>query len=278
MHKDSYANTFIVAGALCLVCSLLVSGAAVILKPIQDANVLNDRRMNILLATGDFKREDLTVERINEIFETKIDDRIILLETGEDVTDSLGDAEKVSKYDQVKASKSNDDSLRLKLGSKEDLAQIKNVELKAHVYIYTNDSGESFYIFPIRGKGLWSTLKGFIALKSDLRTIAGLTYYEHKETPGLGGEVDNPTWKAKWTQGKCICDETGKVRISVVTPESDPMFKVVSLSGATITSRGVENMIKFWMGEYGFEKYIERVRAENASGSDNPSASQNGDD
>ena len=143
------------------------------------------------------------------------------------------------------------------LEKKQDLASIRKLENRSHVYIYTNDAGEKTYIFPIRGYGLWSTLKGFVALQSDLKTIAGLTYYEHKETPGLGGEVDNPNWKAQWTDDKTLYDDDGQVKISVVTPQQDEQYKVDALSGATITSRGVENMLRFWMGEQGFRKFID---------------------
>ncbi len=278
--KDSPVGTFIVAGAVCLVCALLVSATAVFLKPRQDANVLNDRKMNILLATGDFKKEDLNTTSINEIFKSQIEDRIIDLATGDDVSEEYWDGaeskserrEKIAAYDQFKASLTEK-----KLPKKVDIAGIKKKEKHSHVYLYTSRSGEKKYIFPIRGYGLWSTLKGFIALKEDLRSIAGLTYYEHKETPGLGGEVDNPNWKAQWTEGKCLCDENGNIRISVVTKQADPQYKVDALSGATITSRGVENMIAFWMGQEGFGPYIEKLRAAKAKEANKKSASESGE-
>ena len=181
--KDSPVGTFIIAGAVCLVCALLVSATAVALKSRQDANVLNDRKMNILLATGDFTKEDLNPKSIGEIFTAQIEDRIIDLATGEDVSEQYWDGAvdkeerkaKIAAYDQIKAAKDEDD-----LPKKTDIAGIKQREKHAHVYLYTSSRGEKKYIFPIRGYGLWSTLKGFIALKEDLRTIAGLTYYEHK--------------------------------------------------------------------------------------------------
>ena len=276
--KDSPIGTFAVAGAVCLVCALLVSATAVVLKPYQDANVVNDRKMNILLATGDFRKDDLNQNTIDEIFENQIEDRIIDLETGDDVSEQYWDGAeskadrraKLAEYDQFKASLAE-----AKLPKKTDIAGIQKKEKHSHVYLYTSSKGEKKYIFPIRGYGLWSTLKGFIALKEDLRSIAGLTYYEHKETPGLGGEVDNPSWKAQWTQGKLLSDEGGNIKISVVTKQSDPRYKVDALSGATITSRGVENMIKFWMGKEGFGPYLEKLRANTQA--DNKSASQSGE-
>ncbi|MEM9413564.1 MAG: NADH:ubiquinone reductase (Na(+)-transporting) subunit C, partial [Planctomycetota bacterium] len=113
------------------------------------------------------------------------------------------------------------------------------------------------YVFPIRGKGLWSILKGFIAVENDFQTIAGLTYYEHAETPGLGGEVDNTAWKASWV-GKAIYSDDGEVGIEVIKgiADADDKYAIDGLSGATITSRGVTNMLQFWLGPDGFGPYI----------------------
>jgi Na+-transporting NADH:ubiquinone oxidoreductase subunit C len=129
-----------------------------------------------------------------------------------------------------------------------------------------DDSGAlEMVILPIWGKGLWSTLYGFLALDSDLRTISGITFYDHKETPGLGGEVDNPRWKSLW-RGRQAFDETGEVAIEVIKgragpPDEDP-YLVDGLTGATITSRGVGNFVQFWLGEAGYGPYLDRLRGE----------------
>ena len=123
-------------------------------------------------------------------------------------------------------------------------------------------------VLPIEGYGLWSTLYGFLALDADTKTIRGLTYYQHLETPGLGGEVDNPSWKALWP-GRVAFDDTGSPVISVIkgragSPQEDP-YRVDGLSGATITSRGVTHMLRFWLGEAGFAPYLTRFRESQAS-------------
>jgi Na+-transporting NADH:ubiquinone oxidoreductase subunit C len=120
------------------------------------------------------------------------------------------------------------------------------------------DATPRMYIFPIRGKGLWSTLRGFFAIDTDIKTVRGITYYEHAETPGLGGEVDNPEWKRKWP-GKIAFDDAGKVIIRVtknVSTNSD----IDALSGSTITSNGVTNMLRFWLGPDGFGPYLSRIQ------------------
>ena len=105
-------------------------------------------------------------------------------------------------------------------------------------------------------KALWSTLYGYLALKSDLETIQGLTFYEHAETPGLGGEVDNPAWKAQWEDQK-LYDESGEPAAEVfkgTAPSGDP-YAVDGLSGATITSRGVTNTAAL-LGQRGWIRTI----------------------
>ncbi len=108
-------------------------------------------------------------------------------------------------------------------------------------------------------------LKGFIAIDADLKTIRGLAYYEQGETPGLGGEVDNPDWKAKWN-GKLLFDESGHPDIHLIK-NADPSNKhaVDALSGATITSRGVEHMLQYWMGDQAFGPYLTKLRQKSSS-------------
>src|SRR3990167_8268880 len=113
--------------------------------------------------------------------------------------------------------------------------------------------------------GLWSTLYGFIAIKGDLNTVAGMGFYQHAETPGLGGEVDNPKWKAQWL-GKTLFDEDGKLSVAVVKGGVDPqspkaVHQVDALAGATLTSKGVDNLLNFWLGQNGFGPFIANLRA-----------------
>lgn len=122
--------------------------------------------------------------------------------------------------------------------------------------------GLKMLVLPIEGKGLWSTLRGFLALDADLVTIRGITFHSHAETPGLGGEIDNPKWKARWV-GRKAFGPGGEVRIEVVkgaagSPTDDP-YRVDGLSGATITARGVSHLVRFWLGEDGFGPYLREL-------------------
>jgi Na+-transporting NADH:ubiquinone oxidoreductase subunit C len=253
LPNDNMVKTIGVATLLCLVCSIIVSGAAIILKPQQVANKLLDKKKNILLVAG-ISDESKTVA---ELF-TQVEARIVNMSTGE-----FTDAVDAVTFDQRKAA--NDAEYRVALDKSQDIASVGAISKYGNVYLVRDGNDVSKIILPISGYGLWSTMYGFIALESDARTVSGITFYEHAETPGLGGEIDNKKWQASW-DGKQIVDSQGKPVLSLVkggvtqnTPNAE--YKVDGLAGATLTSNGVSNLIKFWMGEDAFGPYLERVRS-----------------
>ncbi len=254
LPNDSVKKTLFVALALCLVCSILVSGAAVVLKPLQDQNKALDKKKNILEIAG-LMQEGKSVD---ELF-SQIETRVIDMSTGEYVTDV-----DPAKYDQRKAS--NNPRQNIQLNKEDDIAGIKRRAKYTSVYLVKNGENIKSIILPVHGYGLWSTLYGFLALENDAKTVVGLGFYEHAETPGLGGEVDNPEWRKKWI-GKQVYNEAGDVIIQVVkghvessTPNAES--KVDGLSGATLTSRGVENMLHYWLGKQGYTNYLNNIRKE----------------
>lgn len=246
-------RTLGVALAVCLVCSLVVTSAAVVLKPIQVANQTNARQRILVELAG---LTGLPTERAYQL----LDVHMLELASG-----TFVDGMDVERFDIIKASK--DETLSTALTREEDIAQIQRKPEYLPVYQINDEAGKlETLILPIFGHGLWSTLYGFIALEGDLRTVKGLRFYQHRETPGLGGEVDNPRWLNSW-QGKVIFDETWQPRIelvrgSVSMTDPDSQYKVDGLSGATITTRGVDNLLKFWFGENGFRPFLLRLREE----------------
>ena len=251
MANESVTKTFVVALTLCIVCAVVVSSAAVSLRPAQEANKLLDLKTNILASAG-LLEEDVDVETQFE----KISVKLVDMETGRYTTEVDADS-----YDQRKASA--DPALSIALGASEDIAKIKRRANLAKVYVVENANGLEKVILPIKGYGLWSTLYGFIALESDLKTVAGIGFYEHTETPGLGGEVDNPKWKASWVGKRAYNDEglaleviKGKVDLARDGADS----QIDGLAGATLTTKGVDNLIKYWLGEQGFKPFIENLK------------------
>lgn len=250
MPNDSTKKTIIVATLLCLVCSVLVSGAAVALKPVQEANKALDKKRNILQIAG-LMEEGKTVE---EMF-AQVEPKVVELATGEYVTDIDPET-----YDARAAA--IDPAQNVVLSKEDDIASIKRHARYATVYLVRDaENNVEKIILPVSGYGLWSTLYGFMSLQSDANTITGFGFYEHAETPGLGGEVDNPSWKAQW-QGKKLFGPQGDFSLEVVksaSPDSD--YQVDALSGATLTGNGVENLVRFWAGENGFGPYLQKVRS-----------------
>ena len=147
----------------------------------------------------------------------------------------------------------------------ENLPKVRRLPNNALVFDVMEKGELKAFILPIEGYGLWGTLYGYLALAPDARTVVGITFYEHGETPGLGGEVDNPRWKALWP-GRLAFNERGKpviaVKKGVAGPVAEDPYNVDGLSGATITSRGVTNLVRFWLGEDGFGPYLASYRAQ----------------
>jgi len=259
-NNDSIQKTLLVAILLCLFCSIIVAGAAVSLKPLQIANKQLDKNKNILAAAG------LLVEgeSIEEQFK-QITTRIVNLETSAYATEAeLAEITAAGfnpeAFDQKKSSKNP--KLSAKLDADKDLAQIKRLEKFAAIYTVEKDGVVETMVLPVHGYGLWSTLYGFVALQGDLETIAGLGFYSHTETPGLGGEVDNPSWKAQWI-GKKLYNAKGELAIQVVKGKAAPgdLNSVDGLSGATLTSRGVSNLVNFWLGDDAFGTFLSTAKA-----------------
>ena len=251
MANESVTKTFTVALTLCIVCAVVVSSAAVFLRPAQEANKLLDLKTNILASAG-LLEEGVDVETQFE----KISVKLVDMRTGR-YTDAID----VESYDQRKAS--SNPALSVALSASEDIAKIKRRANFAKVYIVENANGLEKVILPIKGYGLWSTLYGFIALESDLQTVAGIGFYEHTETPGLGGEVDNPKWKASWIGKRAYDDNAllievikGNVDVSRDGAES----QIDGLAGATLTTKGVDNLVQYWLGEQGFKPFIEYLK------------------
>ena len=256
--SDSIKQTLIVAFSLCLVCSILVSGAAVILKPVQDANKILDRNKNILSAAGLFDpgiHSDADVEGLFAQFTP----RIVDIDQGRFLdADEIAALEiDLATYDPRRAV--SDPRYSRALEPSEDRANIKRQLRYPMVYVVSSGDRIEQIVVPISGYGLWGILYGFLALEGDTNTVTGIGFYELKETPGLGAEVTNPTWRALWP-GKKVYDSSGDVALQVVRGSGSGESEISGLAGATLTSRGVENLIQFWLGENGFGPFLASIR------------------
>lgn len=253
LSNDDPRKIIGVAVALCLVCATLVSAAAVLLKPLQERNqALAIKRQIVsvagLLAAG---------ADVEQLYRERIEARIVELDSGNYV-DTI-DAE---DFDPRAAARAPDTSRALARDA--DIAGIRRRADLAPVYLVRDAGRIETVILPVRGYGLWSTLYGFLALAGDARTITGITFYEHAETPGLGDAIEQPAWQAGF-HDKLAFDEDGAVRITVVKGAVNPdspaaRYQVDGIAGATLTSTGVTRLLHFWLGDQGFGPYLEKLR------------------
>jgi Na+-transporting NADH:ubiquinone oxidoreductase subunit C len=254
MSRDSNLKVVIVAFTLCLVCSILVSIAAVGLRDRQERNKAEEKKKNILLAAGLYD-ENQTIDSQFKMIQT----RIVDMQSGSFSPDIETDG-----FDSRIAARNP--LTRYDIPTDKDLGGIKTRSRYMDVYLVMENAALQQLVLPVHGKGLWSTMYGFISLEDDFNTVKGFAFYEHGETPGLGGEIDNPSWKQQWS-GKQIYDEAGVLRIEVVkgkvdknSPEAD--YQADGLAGATLTARGVSHLVHYWLGEDGYKPLLERLKRE----------------
>ncbi len=234
LPNDTPAKTFGVALLVALVCSLVVSVTAVSLQPLQEANRLAERASQ-LSGMMEFLGGGVPEARLVDLTSGAYAER-----------DPGTQTELPAERD------------RAGLGSREDVATV--FELR--------DGGAlKLVVLPVRGSGYQSTLKGYLALAADLNTIAALTFYEQDETPGLGARIEDAAWQALWA-GKQVADAAGDIRIEAVKSlgggAAANVHQVDGISGATRTSNGVTNLLRFWLGPDGYGPYLDRLRGETA--------------
>ncbi len=262
-QRDSFVGTLLIAAILCVVCSLGVSAAAVALRDRQETNANLDQQKNILDATGlaigeyGIQARNLDSDQIDALNKW-ISSKLVVLETG-DYDQEI----KIENYDLLEHSQGDDKSDLIVEPEFNPGEQRRPKVMKVSFVKRPGHDTIQQVVLPIYGKGLWGSLYGYLAIKSDLETIQGITFYQHKETPGLGGEVDNPDWKAQW-EGRKLYDESGKPA-SLVFKGPAPTtnaYAVDGLSGATITSRGVTNLIRYWVSDDGYGPFLKKLASE----------------
>ena len=237
---DKKTNPFLFVVVMTVVSSFLLSLASTQLKSYQVYNIDVDKKRNVLKCIG-LDVDSLSPENILSEYSNRINEFIIDL-NGNNV-------ESVDFSDlQMTENKLNGESLFL-------------YEENSYLPVYQSTNPEAI-IIPISGKGLWSTLFGYFALDSDFNTVKGITFYKHKETPGLGGEVDK-SWFQNNFIGKKIKDVNGNlVSVNVAKGKAgDDMHSVDGISGATITSRGVSDFLLRDLKRYlpYFDKQMDRI-------------------
>jgi len=254
---DSTRYTFAFATIVCIVCALLIAVSAVGLRDKQETNALLYRQKNVLLAAGLLKPdEDPPAQEILRIFDDSIRVRLVELATGELVPVAKLDPK---TYDQRKA---RNDPAQSRVAPPNN-AGVARLPTYGVIYFVMKNDKVRLAVLPIEGAGMWGAIYGFLALEPDGNTVRGLTFYDQKETPGLGGEISNPKWQAVWN-GRKVYNENWEPQLVVIkgkagTPDQAPLH-IDGLSGATITSNGVSRLTAFWMSNDAWGRFLKRFR------------------
>jgi len=237
MSRDSTAKVLTVAFLVCVVCSIIVSAAAVGLQKRQQQNQEEEKKRNILQIAHLYDPAQPVEQQFRRLTTVTVD-----LASGTVLNKAAGKPK------------------NLAIPAVADLAGIKQRAETVEVYLQQEAGRLKQVILPVYGKGLWSTMYGFIALGSDCSSVSGFGFYQHGETPGLGGEIENPAWLKTW-QGKTVYAQNGSVALTVVKPgTANSNYTIDGLSGATLTSRGVSNLIHYWLGENGYKPFLDGLR------------------
>ena len=261
MNNDSPKKALLVVFLVALFCSVLVSVASILLKPIQQRNQLVERSKNVISLTGLVEdsaalSNDAILEAIN-----LLDIRVINIDSGEFASD-LNAAEFDSR------AVVNDPELSISIPAELDVASLSRRSRYEIIYLVWDGNTLSRVILPIVGTGMWSTIRGYIALQNDLNTIAAVSFYEQTETAGLGDQIERPDWQAQW-QGRKLFDSQGRFRFRVgpgtIAPNSPASsYQVDSLSGATVTSDAVTRIVAYWFGANGYKRFLDQLDAQPA--------------
>ncbi|MCA1927136.1 MAG: NADH:ubiquinone reductase (Na(+)-transporting) subunit C [Calditerrivibrio sp.] len=239
--KESKFRILFISFIVALFFSFIVSSSVSLLKDRQEKNIRLDRLKHILSVAGDGYNMKIAMVDMRNGDYSFVD----------------SDDEFYKNFRMLATGGSS-----IKLSKVENIIGVGSYPSKMPVYIFYDDKGVmQRMVLLIYGNGLWSTMYGFIGLEKDLATVSSITFYDQKETPGLGGEVDNPSWKALW-KGKKIYDDNGDVTLSVKKGGDGSLYSVDGLSGATMTTKGVDNIIKFWFGDNGYRKFFKKFTGE----------------
>ncbi|MDF0604724.1 Na(+)-translocating NADH-quinone reductase subunit C [Neisseriaceae bacterium TC5R-5] len=251
---ESLGKTLLFVGLLCLVCSVIVTVSAVGLRQQQQEQRLVDVRRNLLEVVG-LLRSMMLPYQINNVFRQYVEPRLLDVNTGKFVA---GDA-----LDFDVSTVPHTAEYSLELSPEQDTAGLQWRSNIVRIYLVRNEQNAiETIVLPIQGRGVWSMMYAFLALAADGNTIRAFRYYRQGETPGIGGEIQNPNWSRQFT-GKQLFDPQGQPALRIIQSGAAPedIHGVDGVSGATATSVGVQNSFDFWLGEQGFGPFLKRVRA-----------------
>ena len=242
INKNSNQFTMIFASVMVVVVAVLLASAAIQLGPLQQQNARIEKMQNILSSIG----IESDVKDAEKLFNQYIQEQIVLNNQGEQVKNDVKafDIDLKKEQDKLKTGRANEQLFPLFIFKKED---------------------KLYYVIPVRGKGLWGPIWGYVALEGDMNTVYGASFGHKSETPGLGAEISTAEFQEQFN-GKTIFDNSGKftsVRVIKGGAPPNDNHGVDAISGGTVTSNGVSEMLSRTL-----ENYIPFFKSNNISGVD----------
>jgi Na+-transporting NADH:ubiquinone oxidoreductase subunit C len=249
---ETTTRTLAVAGGVAFVCAIMVATAVSVLRPYQLAHASIERNRTIL-RTASLIESDASVSDLGVVAEyVKLEPRLVDFATGR-----FTDAADAATYDYESAL--GDEEALLPIPESADIARIGAKPRLMPLY-FSPDTGR--VILPFFGRGMWSTISGYLSLESDLNTISGIEVYSHGETAGIGDRIENREWLAGW-RGKLVYGPSGELALRIGDPNAAPEHRIDAITGATLTVNGVGRGVLFWLGPDGFGPVIEQLRSTN---------------
>jgi Na+-transporting NADH:ubiquinone oxidoreductase subunit C len=255
-NRESAGRTIAVAAGVALFCSLVVSLTVSWLRPIQLALRAVEQNRAVLVAAGLADPAETLADREVVRRSLDVETRLVDLDAAEF---TATDPSMVAAYDFRAAA--DDAEARRAIAPELDIASLGTRPLVMPVYLLERDRSLERIVLPVYGRGMWSTIYGYIALDSDLVTIADVLFFEHGETPGIGDRIQNPDWTDSWI-GARAWDDDGTLTLRIGGAADAPSgSRIDGITGATVTVSGVDRLVRYWLGADGYGPLLARLRS-----------------
>lgn len=238
-------------------CSLLVSMAVVLLRPLQQDHKALEQARNVVQLLGSSAQVlNGSDDQLLKAFRA-LDARVVDLESGRFQPG-------INAQDLDFDSTASQPSQKTAIPVGEDIARLGFRAKLVTVYLVWDQGVLDRIILPVQGMGMWSELRGFVALDPDLNTIADVSIYQQAETPGVGDQITQPGWLEKW-RGRKIYDEDGVPQFAVASGKVEPgsataLHNVDAISGATVSTDAVTALVRFWFGPWGYQSFLKNLQ------------------
>ncbi|SFD80075.1 FMN-binding protein [Roseivivax sediminis] len=245
LPNESRTKTVMVAFLVSALCAALVSGATVVLRPIQTANRAAEEQARIAALVDDIPGMADLLQESGGTLSTVV----VNLENGraaQDVTPANLEATLADPGNWTT------------LGAGQDIAGLGRRPDYAQIYLLRDGDSVSLVLLPLSGQGYGGRIDAILALREDMNTIAGVAITGHSETPGLGGRIEERAWQAAFP-GTELRDDSGETRFRVAQGPASGMHEVDGITGATRTGRAVTQMVRFWLGPEGYGPLLDAI-------------------